>query len=338
MNRCIELAKNGLGSTYPNPMVGCVLVADGKIIGEGWHQKSGEPHAEVNAIKSVSNKSLLKKATLYVSLEPCSHFGKTPPCSDLIIASEIPEVVIGSIDPNPVVAGKGIAKLKDAGCHVIQGILEKECNELNKRFFTYHTKKRPYIFLKWAESPEGFIAPLKKSTVAPFWITNAFSKQWVHKQRATEQAILIGGKTLKEDNPALTTREWHGKNPLRVSILKSIDNLEQLHFFDGTSPALIFIKDQESDSEKLRFVRLKEGNSIPKQICEHLYSIGIQSLIVEGGRETLQSFISSDLWDEAFLFKGDTKISEGLKGPNLEAAPVQITHLDNDRLFHFINR
>ena len=202
MSRCIQLAKNGLGTTYPNPLVGSVVVHNNKIIGEGWHYKAGQPHAEVNAVKSIENLKLLKEATIYVSLEPCSHYGKTPPCADLIIESGIKKVVVGSLDPNPKVAGRGIKRLMEAGCGVIVGILEDECNELNKRFFTFHQKKRPFIFLKWAQTADGFIAPKSetRSETKPIWITNEFSRQMVHKMRAQEQAILAGTHRLRFGN------------------------------------------------------------------------------------------------------------------------------------------
>ena len=220
IKRCIELAKNGLGATYPNPLVGSVIVYKNKIIGEGWHQKAGAPHAEVNAINSVKDESLLNKSTIYVSLEPCSHFGKTPPCSDLIIAKGIKKVIIGTVDPFAEVAGRGIKKLMEAGCEVQVGILEKECQDLNKRFFTFHQKKRPYIILKWAQTTDGFIAPKVQEKREPVWITNQYSKQLVHKWRSEEQAILVGTNTAIADNPKLNTRLWNGKNPVRVVIDK----------------------------------------------------------------------------------------------------------------------
>lgn len=221
MKRCIELAKNGLGTTYPNPLVGSVIVHDGKIIGEGWHKKAGEPHAEVNAVNSVKDKSLLKEATIYVSLEPCSHFGKTPPCCDLIIANKIPNVVVGTVDPFAKVAGNGIKKLIESGKNVTIGILEDECNELNKRFFTFHQKKRPYIILKWAETTDGFIAPISKEEKSPVWITNPYSRQLVHKWRTEEQAILVGTNTVLDDNPKLDARDFSGNNPVRIVLDKS---------------------------------------------------------------------------------------------------------------------
>ena len=216
INRCLQIAKNGLGTTRPNPMVGAVIVYNEKIIGEGFTSPYGQAHAEVNAINAVKDKSLLSQSTIYVTLEPCSHYGKTPPCSDLIIDNKIPNVVIGCIDDNPEVAGKGIQKLRDAGCNVIVGVLEKDCKTHLKRFFTFHNKKRPYIILKWAETKDGFIAPQTKDEQKPVWITNIYSRQLVHKWRAEEQAILVGTNTVIEDNPSLTVRDWYGNNPIRI--------------------------------------------------------------------------------------------------------------------------
>src|SRR5690554_546144 len=237
MSRCIQLAKNGLGATYPNPLVGSVIVHKDRIIGEGWHQMAGQPHAEVNALKSVADQELLKEATIYVNLEPCSHYGKTPPCSDLIIIKGIKRVVIGSSDPNPEVAGRGIKKLRDADCEVILGVRKEECDDLNKRFFTFHNKKRPYIFLKWAQTPDGFIAPEKKTrtTTNPVWITNEYSRQLVHKMRSEEMAILVGTNTVMEDNPSLTVREWAGKNPIRVVIDRTLKLPPNAAVFDGSA-------------------------------------------------------------------------------------------------------
>ena len=297
IKRCIQLAYNGLGTTYPNPMVGCVIVHDGKIIGEGWHQKAGEPHAEVRAIASVKDKSLLAESTLYVSLEPCSHYGKTPPCADLIIAHRIPRVVIGTTDPFAKVAGRGIEKLRAAGCEVTVGVMEKECRELNKRFFTFHEKKRPYIFLKWAESADGFIAPAHKDTLAPVWISSFYAQQYVHSLRAREQAILVGGRTALADTPSLTTRHWYGANPLRVLIDPHQRVPQTAPIYDTQAPTLCL------------------ADTHPQAICDILYACGIQSLIVEGGRYMLQRFIDENLWDEALVFTGDMLFEEGVKAP-----------------------
>jgi diaminohydroxyphosphoribosylaminopyrimidine deaminase/5-amino-6-(5-phosphoribosylamino)uracil reductase len=304
IKRCIELAKNGLGTTYPNPLVGSVIVYNDEIIGEGWHRKSGEPHAEVNAINSVKDKSLLSKATIYVSLEPCSHFGKTPPCCDLIIVNKIPNVVIGTIDPFAKVAGTGIKKLIENGKNVTVGILEDECNELNKRFFTFHTKKRPYIILKWAESSDGFIAPLHKETQKPVWITNEYSRQLVHKWRSEEQAILVGTNTVIDDNPSLTTRDWKGNNPIRIVLDQNNRISKESHIFDNQAKTLLISKDT-----------INFDNNIALEISNFLFNEGIQSLIIEGGRQTLQTFIDASIWDEARVFKSEISLKEGIKAP-----------------------
>ena len=316
IRRCIELAKNGLGTTYPNPMVGSVIVCNGKIIGEGWHKKSGEPHAEVNAVNSVKDKSLLKNSTIYVSLEPCSHFGKTPPCCDLIIKNNIPNVVIGTVDPNIKVAGNGIKKLMEAGINVTVGILETECNELNKRFFTFHEKKRPYIILKWAESQDGFIAPLTKSEQKPVWITDEFSRQLVHKWRSEEQAILVGTNTVIDDNPKLDVRDWTGKNPIRIVLDQNNRTPKDSHIFNNQSKTIVFSKsDALINKENGNFEIIDFKQNIAQQVIDRLYQHQIQSVIIEGGQQTLQTFIDENLWDEARLFVGNNSFENGIKAP-----------------------
>ncbi len=326
IKRCIELAKNGLGTTYPNPLVGSVIVYNNEIIGEGWHQKAGEPHAEVNAIHSVKDKSLLSKATIYVSLEPCSHFGKTPPCCDLIIANDIPNVVIGTIDPFAKVAGNGIKKLLEAGKKVTVGILEDECNELNKRFFTFHTKKRPYIILKWAESQDGFIAPLTKEKKEPVWITNEFSRQLVHKWRSEEQAILVGTNTVLEDNPSLTVRDWTGNNPIRIVLDQKKRIPKESPIFDTQANTVLISKDT-----------INFKNTIASEITDFLFKKGIQSVIIEGGRETLQTFIDEDIWDEARVFKGTTSLKNGIIAPVFNQVNAKKEQLIEDKLLTFFN-
>ncbi len=316
IRRCIELAKNGLGTTYPNPLVGSVIVHNGKIIGEGWHKKSGEPHAEVNAVNSVKDKSLLNKSTIYVSLEPCSHFGKTPPCCDLIIENGIPNVVIGTVDPNVKVAGKGIKKLIEAGANVTVGILEAECNELNKRFFTFHEKKRPYIILKWAESQDGFIAPLTKSEQKPVWITNEFSRQLVHKWRSEEQAILVGTNTVLDDNPKLDVRDWTGNNPIRIVLDQNNRIPKASHIFNNQAKTIVFSNSTASNpKESGNFEVIDFGKNMATQIVDTLYKHQIQSVIIEGGRQTLQTFIDENLWDEARIFVGNNSFQNGIKAP-----------------------
>ena len=322
MKRCIELAKNGLGTTYPNPLVGSVIVHNGKIIGEGWHRKAGEAHAEVHAVNAVKDKSVLKEATIYVSLEPCSHFGKTPPCCDLIIAHEIPNVVIGTVDPYAKVAGNGIKKLKESGKNVIVGVLSHECEELNKRFFTFHNKKRPYIILKWAKTADGFLAPEKKLQKAqhdklkPVWITNQYSRQLVHKWRTEEQAILVGTNTVLEDNPKLNARNFSGNNPVRIVLDKSGKISEKYHVKDH-SQKTIFITESEKfiSTENCIYENTIFDNDLVTSICTILYQHNIQSVIIEGGNITLTSFITANLWDEARVFEGKTTFKNGTEAP-----------------------
>lgn len=333
IRRCIELAKNGLGTTYPNPLVGSVIVYDGKIIGEGWHKKAGEPHAEVNAIKSVKDKTLLKKATIYVSLEPCSHFGKTPPCCNLIIENEIPNVVIGTVDPNIKVAGKGIKRLLDAGIKVTVGILEEDCYELNKRFFTFHEKKRPYIILKWAESQDGFIAPIEKFEKKPVWITNSYSRQLVHKWRSEEQAILVGTQTVIDDDPKLDVRDWKGHNPVRIVLdqNKRIPNSSQI--LDNQTKTIVFSKSKTTiEKENTIFENIDFKENIAIQIAQVLYKHQIQSVIIEGGSQTLQTFIDAKLWDESRIFIGKIDFKTGIKAPSLAKKNFEKSTISDDEL------
>lgn len=318
MNRCLELAKNGLGTTYPNPLVGCVIVYNDTIIGEGWHKKAGEPHAEVNAIHAVKDKSLLTKATIYVSLEPCSHFGKTPPCCNLIIQNKIPNVVIGTVDPNIKVAGNGIKNLLEAGISVTVGVLEAECNELNKRFFTYHQKKRPYVILKWAESQDGLIAPEEKTEKKPVWITNTYSRQLVHKWRTEEQAILIGTQTAIDDNPKLNARDWSGSNPIRVVFDQNNRIPKDCHILDNQVKTILFSKNKTFvEKENSIFEIIDFQKNIALQVLQLLYEHQIQSVIIEGGRQTLHTFIDANLWDEARIFIGNIQLNKGIKAPIL---------------------
>lgn len=322
MRRCLQLAEQGLGRTYTNPMVGAVVVHNDTIIGEGYHHKAGEPHAEVNAINSVKDKELLKESTIYVSLEPCAHYGKTPPCADLIIRMGIPRVVVGCVDSFSKVAGEGIKRIRNAGREVIVGVLEKECRELNKRFFCYHENHRPYIILKWAESADGFISLADRT---PVWLTDDVAKREVHKQRSEEMSILIGSGTANSDNPSLTTREWHGSSPIRVlfSPNEHIDDGLKL-FNDGLG--LLVLTDNASRSEdNIKYIQL--DTSLPSralQISKALYDEGIQSVIIEGGQQTLQTFIDADLWDEAFVYYGEKLLHNGIKAPIIDAEKVEL--------------
>ena len=315
MKRCIELASKGIGHVSPNPLVGSVIVYNGKIIGEGYHQNYGKAHAEVNAIASVKDKNFLPKSTLYVNLEPCSHFGKTPPCANLIIEHKIPKVVIGSIDSFSKVSGKGIDRMKNAGIEVEVGVLEKESRELNKRFFTFQEKKRPYIILKWAESKDGYIAP--KNQTAPFWMTSSESKKLVHKWRAEETAILVGRVTAEKDNPSLTAREVEGENPIRIVIDKDLKLSTDLNLFNNDAKTIVFnaIKSEENDTN--RFIKI-DFNILIKSILNELYKQNIQSVIIEGGSKTIQSFIDENMWDETRIFTTKKELKDGVKAPNIE--------------------
>lgn len=297
MYRCIQLAKCGETGAPPNPMVGAVVVCNGRIIGEGFHRRCGGPHAEVNAINSVTDKRLLSQSTIYVSLEPCAHYGKTPPCADLIIQSKIPRVVIGCADPFAKVNGLGIKKLQDAGCEVKVGVLESECLELNHKFFTFHQKHRPWIILKWAQSKDGFIGACDTTNRIQF--SNALTQTLVHRLRARSGAILVGTRTAILDNPTLTTRYWAGANPLRLTIDRKGCLPENLHLLDGSTPTVIYT--QESIEE----------------ILNDLYNRNIQSLIVEGGTCLLQSFIDAGLWDEARIETSPACIGQGTVAPKL---------------------
>lgn len=321
IKRCLQIAKNGLGTTRPNPMVGAVIVHNDLIIAEGYTSAYGGNHAEVNAINAVKDKSLLTKCTLYVTLEPCSHFGKTPPCSDLIVKHKIPNVVIGCIDDNPEVAGKGIAKLKASGCNVTVGILEAECKAHHKRFFTFHNKKRPYIILKWAETADGFMAPIKKDEKKPVWITNKYSRQLVHKWRAEEQAILAGTNTVIEDNPSLTVRDWSGENPIRV-VLDRTSKLNSDYSIFNDEAKTIRVTNKDIDFEK----------PIAIQIADVLFKQNINSIIIEGGSQTLQTFIDENLWDEARVFTGSTSFKTGIKAPELIGNLISESQIKNDLL------
>jgi diaminohydroxyphosphoribosylaminopyrimidine deaminase / 5-amino-6-(5-phosphoribosylamino)uracil reductase len=326
IKRCIQLAKNGLVSAMPNPSVGAVIVYNDKIIGEGYTSAYGGNHGEVNAINAVKNKSLLSKSTIYVSLEPCSHHGKTPPCCDLIIKYKIPNVVIGAIDSNAKVAGNGIKKLIEAGANVTVGILEDECRMVNKRFFTFHEKKRPYIMLKWAESADGFIAPSNKNEQKPVWITNNYSRQLVHKWRSENQAILVGTQTVIDDNPKLDVRDWTGKNPIRIVLDQNNRISKESIIFDNCAKTLL-INNQIIDYSK----------NIAIQIIKYLFDSNIQSVIIEGGSQTLQTFIDANLWDEAKVFKGEIKFEEGVKSPTIKGDFVSSTTITNDQLITYSN-
>ncbi len=338
MQRCLQLAAMGAGQVAPNPMVGAVLVFNDRIIGEGYHQKYGEAHAEVNCINSVAevDKKYIGKSTMYVSLEPCIHFGKTPPCADLIIKNKIPKVVIGCRDSFEEVAGKGIERLKAAGIEVTLAVLENECLELNKRFFTFHEKKRPYIILKWAQSSDGKIA-VPDSTIT--FISNEFTNRLVHKWRTEEAAILVGTNTALQDDPALTARLSPGNNPVRLVIDKDLKLPANLKLFDGTVKTVVFNYSKHAEEENLVYYQLKKEENVLTQIAAALYSLNIQSVIVEGGAKLLKSFIDEGFWDEARVICNEKmKIGGGLNAPVLKDNKLyEKLQIENDSISVFRN-
>lgn len=348
MQRCLDLAAKGLREAMPNPSVGAVLVYNGKIIGEGYTSPYGGPHGEVNCLNSVQaqHRHLIKEATLYVSLEPCSHYGKTPPCCDLIIQHEIKTIVIGTADPHEKVAGNGIRKLKDAGKEVIVGILEKKCRDFNRRFFTFHEKKRPYVILKWAETADGFISPLNETRFKddsikdkkPVWITNVYSRQLVHKWRSEEMAILVGTNTVIHDNPKLDARDWKGKNPIRV-VLDRTNRIPDDYFVKNQKIKSIILTEITNlpNLENFHIEKIAFNESLTHNILEVLYRHNLQSVIVEGGRQTLQMFIDAGIWDEARVFKGQTLFYEGIPAPVLCATEAERHNIRNDELLIFRN-
>ncbi|HQW92283.1 MAG TPA: bifunctional diaminohydroxyphosphoribosylaminopyrimidine deaminase/5-amino-6-(5-phosphoribosylamino)uracil reductase RibD [Ferruginibacter sp.] len=339
MQRCLQLAILGAGNTAPNPMVGAVLVHAGKIIGEGYHQQYGGPHAEVNCINSVADadKDLIEKSTLYVSLEPCSHFGKTPPCTDLVIANKIPEVVIGCRDSFAAVDGKGIERLMAAGIQVNVGILEKECRELNKRFFAFHEKHRPYIILKWAQSSDGKIAARGADRI---FISNEITNRLVHQWRTEEAAILVGTNTVLLDDPALTARLWPGKDPVRLVIDKELKLPVHLKLFDGSVKTIVFNYIKQSATENLVYHRLNKEEGIPVQILSALYNMQLQSVMVEGGSKLLQSLIDEGFWDEARVITNSAMvIGEGLDAPVLKnEMELSEQKIENDVISYFTRK
>lgn len=334
MQRCLELAKKGMGNVAPNPMVGCVIVCNNVIIGEGYHEKFGFAHAEVNAINAVKNQELLAESTLYVNLEPCSHFGKTPPCSNLIVDKKIRKVVIGAADVHRLVAGNGIAYLEKNGVDVKVNVLEKQCRELNKRFYTFYEKNRPYYILKWAESSDGFIYSSKVNSV----ISNELSNQKVHQIRAEEQAILIGKNTLLIDNPSLTTRLVAGKNPLRIVVVNRLEEeMWSTTIFNDGHPTLVFNTEKNGTEKHLEFVKYDAENLL-STLNSILVEKGIQSVLVEGGTNTLQQFLTSNNWDEIILIKSSKILNEGVVAPNtIHLNADQISNIADDSWNLYLN-
>ena len=333
IKRCIELAKKATGKTYPNPLVGSVIVHNGKIIGEGFHQKAGENHAEINAINSVENPELLPESTIYVSLEPCAHFGKTPPCSLKIKEIGFKKVVIGAMDSHDKVNGKGKKILMDAGIETISGILEDECRELNKRFFTYHEKKRPYIILKWAESNDGFI----DKDFKPTKISNELASQFVHQIRSEEHAILVGTQTALNDNPCLTTRLIEGRNPVRILIDFELKVPKDFKIYNHEAPTLVFNQEKDSEEENIKFIKISKENFL-EELMQKLYENQIQSVLIEGGSKTLQTFIDANLWDETIIIKNENlTLENGTKTPKFEGSLIEEKVFRDNKVLFFKN-
>jgi diaminohydroxyphosphoribosylaminopyrimidine deaminase / 5-amino-6-(5-phosphoribosylamino)uracil reductase len=340
MRRCLELAELGIGYINPNPMVGAVVVHKGLIIGEGYHHKYGEAHAEVNAINQVIAKfdnfaELLKESTIYVSLEPCAHYGKTPPCSDLIIKHSIPKVIVGCRDPFDQVNGKGIEKLETAGIEVIIGVLEDECKWLNRRFFTRVQKQRPYIILKWAQTADGFFAPENGSQ---HWITGPEARKLVHQWRGEEDAILVGKNTAMIDNPQLNVRYGNGKSPKRVVIDRKLELNKSLHLFDQSVETFIFNEITTDVDAKNKYIALEDFERyVPQYILFQLYLQDIQSIIIEGGAFTLNKFIEAGLWDEARIFTGENNLTKGIAAPHISGSILGEFSVGSDKLRIFYN-
>lgn len=331
IKRCIELAKKALGNTYPNPLVGSVIVHNGEIIGEGYHHKAGENHAEINAINSVKNKNLIPESTIYVSLEPCAHFGKTPPCALKIKELGFKKVVIGAMDSHDKVNGKGKKIIQDAGIEVVSGILEEECIELNKRFFTYHEKKRPYIILKWAESGDGFLDKDFKPTA----ISNTLVNQFVHQLRADEHAILVGTQTALNDNPSLTVRNAEGTNPVRILIDFDLKVPSGYNIYNNEAKTLVLNTVKEGTEGLAQFIKINKENFLP-ELMDALYREQIQSVIIEGGRFTLQQFINANLWDEAIIIKNkNLKLENGTKAPEFNHTATKIENFRDNTVSFF---
>jgi len=335
--RCLQIAENGLGSTAPNPMVGAVITYEDQIIGEGFTSPFGGAHAEVRAIDAVTDKSLLKKATLYVTLEPCCHFGKTPPCTEKILAAGIPKIVIGLKDPHEKVGGKGIAILRSAGCEVVTGILKRSCEEHHRRFLTFHTKKRPFIILKWAQSADGFMAPdpsKRKSSPEPYWISSPISRQLVHKWRSEEAGILVGTQTALKDNPRLDTRLWKGSSPVRILIDRGLRVPDHFHIFGPGAKTMVICdkKNIPQDFENILYHEVSEDLPLIPQLLRTLWQADIQSLIVEGGARTLEHFIHSGSWDEARIISSPQALKQGLTAPKIVMEPTTIYKSGPDKV------
>ncbi len=335
MKRCLYLARLGEGNVAPNPLVGAVIVHDDKIIGEGFHEKHGSPHAEINAINAVKDKSLLKTSTIYVNLEPCSHFGKTPPCANTLVTHQFKRVVIGALDPHSKVNGKGLKILQEQGISTTTGVLEKECIKLNKRFYTFHQKKRPYIVLKWAQTKNRKIdAGLHNEKVTP--ISSPETKAFVHRLRIQNQAILVGKNTVKHDNPQLTVRTLEGPNPIKITMDSELELSNHHSIFNDPEKVIVFNLIKEAKENNIHYIRVQEMD-IP-EILKRLYQENISSVLVEGGRKTIESFIKLNLWDETFVLTSKTEFKKGTNAPTLNTKPVDVKYFFGDKIELYKNK
>ena len=349
MNRCLELATNGMGNVAPNPMVSAVVVHGDRIIAEGYHAEYGKDHAERAAINTIKDMDLLKESTLYVSLEPCSHFGKTPPCANLIIESGIKRVVVAALDPNPKVQGRGVEMLRKSGIVVEVGIMEKEAKEMNRRFFVYHVKKRPYIILKWAQTLDGYIDAVRRSEdpIAPIWVTNELARTLVHRWRSEEQAIMIGTNTVEKDNPRLDVRDWSGRSPIRVVLDRKLRLSPSMNVYDGTLPTLVFIGNNSSASSKrqtfasipnMELLTIDFARGAEDQVLKELYEREVLSVIIEGGAMLINSFVKKNYWDEARVFVGNKFFGDGVKAPELSGDLYSYDEVGDSKLFTYRNK
>ncbi|MBP3517744.1 MAG: bifunctional diaminohydroxyphosphoribosylaminopyrimidine deaminase/5-amino-6-(5-phosphoribosylamino)uracil reductase RibD [Parabacteroides sp.] len=333
MARCIELARGGAGHTAPNPMVGAVIVHNGKIIGEGFHRKCGEAHAEVNAVASVRDEALLRDSTIYVSLEPCSHYGKTPPCAELIIKKGIPRVVVGTLDPFPEVSGRGVRMLREAGIEVVTGVLEEEARALNPAFMTFQMRKRPYIYLKWAQSADGFLDVRREdASEPPVRLSSAETFRRVHRLRSEVAAILVGTRTALLDNPSLTVRHWAGRSPVRVVLDRMLKLPADAHLLDGTVRTLVFTALEAESRPNVEYVRIDFGQEVLPQVLHYLAGQQLNSLMVEGGARLLAGFLDAGLWDEAWVETAPVVLGAGVKAPAVPGVLVATEQRDGHLL------
>lgn len=339
MQRCLQLAAQAEGHTAPNPMVGAVLVCNGHIVGEGWHHRCGGPHAEMNAITNVADEALLRQSTLYVNLEPCSHYGKTPPCAELIVSKGIPRVVVGMIDPHDRVAGRGISRLRDAGIDVCLSVLETECRYLNRRFVTFHTQHRPYVLLKWAQTADGFIDRLRTSVdTPPLKISNALTKTLNHQMRTHETAILVGTNTALLDNPHLTVTKWTGPTPVRLLVDRSLRVPCDFRLYNAAAPTIIFTEKNIANHGNIEFQQIDFSKNIVPQILDALYHRNLLSVIVEGGRQLLQAFIDGGWWDECHVETVPLRLGNGICAPHFAALPARRVAYYGDNTMQIFER